>query len=146
MTGLLIRFMVRCPRRQKEIREMDLDGRLYQDDFGTWQLHYQSHQLKIAMHDGQPNEFRMEWPADLVDDLTEYLEVFRPMILGPRPESTGLPHAPRHHHAPEISGDTSPYLAGLGCTNTSFRISSERSGVMPIWMRIREILKGPPRC
>ena len=82
-TGLIIRFMVRCPRRQKEIREMDIGGRLYQDDRGTWQLYYQSHQLKIAMHDGQPNEFRIEWPPDLVDDLTEYLQVFRPKILGP---------------------------------------------------------------
>jgi hypothetical protein len=81
-TGLIIRLLTRCPRRQKEIREMDFGGRLYQDDRGTWQLHYQSHQLKNEMHNKQPNEFRMEWPPDLVDDLTEYLQVFRPMLLG----------------------------------------------------------------
>jgi hypothetical protein len=90
-TGLIIRFMVRCPRRQKEIREMDFGDRLDQDDRGIWWLHYKSHQLKIAMHDGQPNEFRMEWPPDLVDDLTEYLQVFRPMILGPSVSSIVFP-------------------------------------------------------
>jgi hypothetical protein len=81
MTGLLIRLLLRCPRRAKEVREMDFDDRLYKDE-GVWYLHYKSHQLKIAVHDGHPNEFRMEWPADLVEDFTEYLEVFRPMILG----------------------------------------------------------------
>ena len=79
--GLSIRLLVRCPRRGKEIREMDLGGRLYQDAQGTWQLYYKSHQLKIAEHDGRPNEFRMEWPPDLVSDLTEYLQVHRPRLL-----------------------------------------------------------------
>lgn len=80
-TGLIIRLLVRCPRRSREIREMDLGGRLYQDHRDVWQLYYKSHQLKIAEHDGQPNEFRMEWPPDLVSDLTEYFRVHRPRIL-----------------------------------------------------------------
>jgi integrase len=79
-TALIIRLLTRCPRRQREIREMDLDGRLYRDEAGVWQLHYRSDQLKIAVHDGAPNEFRMPWPPDLVDDLEEYLQVFRPRI------------------------------------------------------------------
>lgn len=79
-TGLIIRFLVRCPRRSREVRELDLDGRLYRDEAGIWQLHYRSDQLKIAEHDGAPNEFRMAWPADLVPDLEEYLQTFRPRL------------------------------------------------------------------
>jgi hypothetical protein len=79
-TGLMIRLLVRCPRRSREIREMDLDGRLYHDEAGTWQLYYRSDQLKIAEHDRAPNEFRMSWPSDLVADLEEYLQIFRPRL------------------------------------------------------------------
>ena len=79
-TGLIIRLLVRCPRRSREIREMDLGGRLYQDDQGVWQLAYRSDQLKIDTHDGRPNEFRMAWPADLVGDLEEYLRDHRPRL------------------------------------------------------------------
>jgi integrase len=80
-TGLIIRLLARCPRRAREVIEMDLGERLYQDHRGIWQIHYRSHQLKIAVHDGQPNEFRMPWPADLVDDLNEYLRDYRPRLL-----------------------------------------------------------------
>jgi hypothetical protein len=83
-TGLLIRFLIRCPRRSREIREMDLGGRLYRDDQGVWQLRYLSHQLKIEEHLGHKNEFRMPWPADLVDDLEEYLRDYRPHLLHPQ--------------------------------------------------------------
>jgi integrase len=80
-SGLMIRLLVRCPRRSKEIREMDLGGRLYQDDRGVWHLRYLSHQLKIEEHQHRPNEFNMPWPADLVDDLEEYLRDYRPKLL-----------------------------------------------------------------
>ena len=78
--GLQIRLLVRCPRRSREIREMDLDGRLYKD-WGQWHLRYLSHQLKIAEHDQAPNEFRIAWPPDLVSDLEEYLQVYRPKLM-----------------------------------------------------------------
>jgi hypothetical protein len=87
-SGLIIRLLVRCPRRSREIREMDLGGRLYQTDRGAWQLHYRSHQLKIAEHDGYPNEFRMPWPPDLVSDLEEYLRDYRPSF--PQSESSAI--------------------------------------------------------
>ena len=77
-TGLIFRLLMRCPRRSREIREMDFDGRLYQDDDGLWQLHYRSDQLKIAEHNGQENELRIPWPADLVDNLEEYRRDVRP--------------------------------------------------------------------
>jgi hypothetical protein len=77
-SGLIIRFLTRCPRRAREIIEMDMGGRLYRDDRGTWQLHYRADQLKVDEHNGQPNEFHLAWPADLVNHLEEYLEKHRP--------------------------------------------------------------------
>jgi hypothetical protein len=54
-------------------RRLRLEGQA-----GIWQLHYRPDQLKIDEHDGEPNEFRMAWPQDIVADLDEYLTTFRP--------------------------------------------------------------------
>jgi hypothetical protein len=81
-TGLIIRFLVRIPMRSRAIREMDLGGRLYCNDQGTWMLAYRGDQLKVSAFQGQLNEFRCPWPADLVQDLETYLGTYRPRIPG----------------------------------------------------------------
>jgi hypothetical protein len=77
-TGLLVRMWIRIPMRSRSIREMDLNGRLYRDGQGGWQLAYVGGQLKIDESDGETNEFLVPWPSDLVDTLDEYLRDWRP--------------------------------------------------------------------
>jgi hypothetical protein len=87
-TGLLIRLWIRVPMRSRSIREMDLDGRLYRDSGGQWQLSYVAEQLKIAEQEGVTNEFTVPWPPELVEPLETYLKDYR----------SRFPHADTDRH------------------------------------------------
>jgi hypothetical protein len=87
-TGLIIRLWVRVPMRSRSIREMDLDGRLYRDEQGQWQLYYLGDQLKIEEQDGDTNEFRIAWPLELVENLETYLREYRPRFPNAETDTT----------------------------------------------------------
>jgi integrase len=77
-TGLLVRLWIRVPLRRKSLCDMDLQGRLYRDDHGQWQLYYRGDQLKVDEYLGDTNEFAMPWPPELVEHLERYLQEYRP--------------------------------------------------------------------
>jgi len=86
--GLILKLMVRIPLRSRNIRELSRPKHLYQDQTNTWQLAFNSEDLKIARRHGKPNTFTPPWPPDLVHQLEEWLTIYRPLL----PNHQTLPH------------------------------------------------------
>jgi integrase len=87
-TGLLVRLWIRVPVRRRSLVEMDVDGRLYRDEQGHWQIYYRGDQLKVDEYLGDTNEFALPFPPELVGNLETYLRDYRPRF----------PHADTHPH------------------------------------------------
>jgi hypothetical protein len=84
-TGLMLKFLVRIPLRQRNLREARLEHNLYQDQAGHWQLSFRGDELKIGTRGGRVNEFNLdlsEYCPDLILALQEFLQVYRPRIPG----------------------------------------------------------------
>ncbi len=78
--SLILRFLVRRPIRQRNIREMRLGQNLYKDHAGQWQIRFSGEELKVGRRDGDVNRYECVFPPDLVPLLEEYVTVFRPLL------------------------------------------------------------------
>jgi hypothetical protein len=88
--GVLLKFLVWMPLRQRNLRELQLDKHLYQDpeaQGGHWHLHFQGDDLKIATRGGRVNEYKVDLTEDtvgVVPILKEFLKDHRPRLPGAR--------------------------------------------------------------
>jgi hypothetical protein len=82
--GLSLMFRLWCyrPYRQRNMREMQLDENLHKDAHGKWFITFRGEQLKVASKRGRSNEFNLQFPNALVPVLEEYLNVWRPILVG----------------------------------------------------------------
>jgi hypothetical protein len=78
--SLILRFLVRRPLRQRNIREMQLPQNLYTDHEGLWRIRFSGQELKVARRDGGVNRYECLFPPDLVPLLEEYLTIWRPRL------------------------------------------------------------------
>jgi hypothetical protein len=85
--SLLIRFALRIPLRQRNLREMTFnpttvaDGQnLYKRD-GSWQLKFRGTELKIAEVKGETHSIQYPFPSDLIGLLEEWLHKWRPILI-----------------------------------------------------------------
>ena len=78
--SLILRFLVRRPLRQRNIREMTLQRNLYQDHEGVWRIRFSGQELKVDRRDGGVNRYECVFPPDLVPLLEEYLTIWRPRL------------------------------------------------------------------
>lgn len=88
--SLMIRLWCRRPYRQRNIRELVLGESLYQDGDGQWIIRFVGEEMKVPQKNGQPNQFELPFPLDLVADLEVYLSTWRPLLL----QGQAIP--PRH--------------------------------------------------
>jgi integrase len=77
---LLRRFLVRRPRRPRNVHEMRLQQNLYKDHEGLWRVRFRGQELKVDRRDGGVNRYECPFPPDLVPLLQEYLTVWRPRL------------------------------------------------------------------
>jgi integrase len=78
--SLILRFLVRRPLRQRNIREMTVQRNLYQDHEGLWRIRFSGQELKVDRRDGGVNRYKCVFPPDLVPWLEEYLTIWRPRL------------------------------------------------------------------
>jgi len=78
--SLILRFLVRRPLRQRNIREMTVQRNLYQDHEGLWRIRFSGQELKVDRRDGGVNRYKSVFPPDLVPWLEEYLTIWRPRL------------------------------------------------------------------
>ena len=89
--ALMLRLLVRIPLRSRNLREIQLDKNLYQDQHGSWHLHFSGSELKVDTRNGRTNEYHVnltEYCPELLDHLEEFLKVHRPRI--PNSETSPL--------------------------------------------------------
>jgi hypothetical protein len=82
--GVILKLLVRVPLRQRNIREMQLDKNLYQEQ-GHWHLHFQGDELKIGVRGGEENTYHRDLTAhypDVIRVLEEWLDVHRRKLPG----------------------------------------------------------------
>jgi hypothetical protein len=95
--ALILRLMVRIPIRSRNIREMQIDRNLYQDEAGHWHLHFRGSELKVSTRNGRTNTYHIDltdYCPDLIPHLEEFLTAFRPRI--PQPSTTSYVFATRY--------------------------------------------------
>ena len=88
--ALMLRLLVRIPLRSRNLREIQLDKNLYQDQ-GHWHLHFSGEELKVGTRNGETNEYHInmtEYCPDLLPHLEEYLTIHHPRI--PNTETSPL--------------------------------------------------------
>jgi integrase len=81
--SLMLRFLVRRPLRQRNLREMQWPRNLYQDHESLWRIRFSGQELKVDRRDGGVNRYECLFPPDLVPLLEEYLTVWRPRLAKP---------------------------------------------------------------
>jgi Phage integrase family len=80
--SLMLRLLVRIPLRQRNLREMQLNRNLRRLPDGTWQLTFKRDELKIGWRNGREHRITYSFPTDLQDLLEEWLDTWRPLLLG----------------------------------------------------------------
>jgi hypothetical protein len=83
--GLILALLARVPLRQRNIREMQLDRNLYQDQAtGKWQLHFEGDELKVGhRRRGGVNTYHVplsDYCPEWVALLEEFLQTYRPCL------------------------------------------------------------------
>jgi hypothetical protein len=78
--SLTLRLWTLRPYRQRNMREMQLKKNLYRDAKGTWIMRFEGEQLKVGQKHGQLNTFTLPFPPDLIPQLEEYLQIWRPCL------------------------------------------------------------------
>lgn len=61
------------------MREMKLEGNLYWDN-GKWIIEFAGDQLKVEERGGLLNIYRVTFPPDLIPQLEEWLDQWRPLL------------------------------------------------------------------
>jgi integrase len=102
--SLILRFLVRRPVRQRNIREMKLQRNLYQDHEGVWRIRFSGQELKVDRRDSGINRYECEFPADLVPLLEEYLTVWRPRLAKAEEEHVFLNSKGHPYTANRLTG------------------------------------------
>jgi integrase len=102
--SLILRFLVRRPLRQRNIREMRLQRNLYKDHDGLWRIRFSGQELKVDRRDGGVNRYECEFPSDLVPLLVEYLTVWRPRLAKAGEEHVFLNSKGRPFSANRLTG------------------------------------------
>lgn len=77
--GLILRLMVRIPLRIRNWAEMLLGDNLRPVN-GGYRIHFEGRELKVAEKRGELNVVDMPIDADVLDDLREFLTVWRPRL------------------------------------------------------------------
>jgi len=86
--GVLLKFLVWMPLRQRNLRELRLDRHLYQDpeaQGGHWHLHFQGDDLKVGTRGGRVNEYHVDLTEDtvgVIPILKEFLTDHRHRLPG----------------------------------------------------------------
>ena len=87
--GLMLKLLVRIPLRQRNVREIRLEHNLYKDErTGHWHLQFSGDELKIGNRGSEVNKYEVDLTEDttgLVAVLEEFLNVYRPLLLGAQP-------------------------------------------------------------
>jgi hypothetical protein len=85
--GVILKLLVRIPLRQRNVRELQLDRNLYQDQAEPkhWHIHFAGSELKVGTRKGRINEYHVnltEYCPDLLPLLEEWRTVYRPRLPG----------------------------------------------------------------
>jgi hypothetical protein len=87
LQSLIIRFLIRIPLRQRNLREMlwaptslGEGQNLYKKD-GRWRLRFRGDELKVSAVKGQPHNVVHDFPNELVELLEEWLHKWRPILI-----------------------------------------------------------------
>jgi hypothetical protein len=87
LQSLLIRFSIRLPLRQRNLREMlwnpetpEQGRNLYRRD-GKWFIRFVGQELKISHVKGEEHRVEHEFPDDIRDLLEEWLSQWRPVLI-----------------------------------------------------------------
>ena len=80
--SLMIRLWVRRPLRQRQVRELKLSSLTRHPD-GHYEISLKGDELKVARRRGHINRWESHWPRALTDELTLWLERWRPRIAAP---------------------------------------------------------------
>jgi hypothetical protein len=80
--SLMLRFWVRRPLRQRQIRELKLDSLTHHPD-GHYEISLKGEELKVSRRRGHINRWEVHWPHALTKALDEWLTVWRPRITAP---------------------------------------------------------------
>lgn len=102
--SLYIRLLIYRPLRNRNIREMRIGENLYQEG-ENWIIEFRGIELKVGRRNGRTNVYRLIWPQELVPQLEEFLEHWRPLLSG--------------HGRPEL------FISRLGLPYTAFGINEE---------------------
>jgi hypothetical protein len=89
--GLILKFLVRVPLRQRNIRELHYPKHLWQDgSTGEWALRFTGKELKVATRKGRVNVFEVRLsrlypkdgptPDDFIPTLETFITDYRPLI------------------------------------------------------------------
>ena len=81
--GMILKFMIRIPVRQRNIREMQLGKNLYQDREGHWHVRFRGAELKVGMRGASVNVYHVDltdYCPDLIPVLEEFLTIRRPKL------------------------------------------------------------------
>lgn len=109
---LIVSILTYCPVRQKEIREMVLNGTLFREADGYW-VKLDRHQHKAGKKSRKGREYPL--PKHLTEDLDYWLETFRPRV--PTDHDlvfirTGARRNPATRGEPLNKGDMSDLVTG----------------------------------
>jgi len=77
--SLIIRLLVRCPMRQRNIRDMKLNQNLKLVN-GKWIIEFIGEENKVALKSGVENVYKMNFPIDLQQQLEEFIYEYRPLL------------------------------------------------------------------
>lgn len=77
--SLLLRLLVRRPLRRRNMCEMKLGHNLIQNN-GQWYIVFRGDEMKIESDDRREKIYKTVFPADLVPQLDEFIEDWRPFI------------------------------------------------------------------
>ena len=79
--SLIIRLLVRRPLRNRDVCDMKIDRNLRCAN-GRWTIEFRAEERVLGQVHGQPDVYRVSFPADLVPQLEEFLAIWRPLLPG----------------------------------------------------------------
>jgi hypothetical protein len=81
--GLMLKWLIRLPMRQRNLREMQLGRHLRKDHAGDWHLRYVGDDLKVKRRGKEDNVYARNLSTfcpDLIPLLEDWLTVYRPRL------------------------------------------------------------------
>jgi hypothetical protein len=116
--SLMLRFIVRIPLRQRNLREMEwnpmhpeLGRNLYKCD-GQWRIRFRGEQMKISHKGGKENIVDYTFPPSLSADLDRFMKCWRPILIDTKTNLHLAPEVP--NELPKIIGQEYFFLNSFG--------------------------------